>query len=155
MKILICSDIHGDLDSMERVLEAYKSENADKLLILGDLLYHGPRNDLPSTYAPKKVIELLNENKENILKLVSSAEESTDLQVHIGSENALDAMSNSSFVYRLVRRNGQVVGAVGVIGPRRMDYSRVIALLNQLSLGISGLIGSDEAGGGALSDGKK
>ena len=102
----------------------------------------------------KEMLNLL-ENKEDLASLISDGSEGRDLQVHIGSENALDAMSNSSFVYRLVRRNGQVVGAVGVIGPRRMDYSRVIALLNQLSLGISGLIGSDEAGGGALPDGKK
>ena len=54
MKLLICSDIHGDLDSIQKVLDAYKNENADRILILGDLLYHGPRNDLPSTYAPKK-----------------------------------------------------------------------------------------------------
>ena len=93
------------------------------------------------------------ENKEDLVSLISAgAEEATegDLQVHIGSENALDAMSNSSFVYRVVRQNGKVVGAVGVIGPRRMDYSRVIAILNQLSLGISGLIGTaDESGDGS------
>jgi heat-inducible transcriptional repressor len=92
--------------------------------------------------------EMLNllENKEDLVSLISAGaeeENERDLQVHIGSENALDAMSNSSFVYRVLRQNGKVVGAVGVIGPRRMDYSRVIALLNQLSLGISGLIGAD------------
>ena len=67
MKLLIASDIHGDLDSMEKVLAAYKKEGAEKILLLGDLLYHGPRNDLPATYAPKAVIELLNANKNNIL----------------------------------------------------------------------------------------
>ena len=81
MKLLICSDIHGDLDSMKKVLEAYKSENADKLLILGDLLYHGPRNDLPTTYAPKKVIELLNENKENILTVKGNCDTEVDQMV--------------------------------------------------------------------------
>ena len=69
MRLFICSDIHGDLDSMENALRLAKEEKADKILILGDLLYHGPRNDLPKTYAPKKVIELLNANKKMILSV--------------------------------------------------------------------------------------
>ena len=81
MKLLICSDIHGDLDSMEKVLDAYKNENADKILILGDLLYHGPRNDLPSTYAPKKVIELLNANRENIFTVRGNCDTEVDQMV--------------------------------------------------------------------------
>ncbi len=81
MKLLICSDIHGDLDSMEKVLEAYSEEAADKILILGDLLYHGPRNDLPKTYAPKKVIELLNANKENIITVRGNCDTEVDQMV--------------------------------------------------------------------------
>lgn len=81
MKLLICSDIHGDLDSMQKVLAAYKDENADKIIILGDLLYHGPRNDLPPTYAPKKVIELLNENKENIFTVRGNCDTEVDQMV--------------------------------------------------------------------------
>lgn len=81
MKLLICSDIHGDLDSMEKVLQAYEEEKADKILILGDLLYHGPRNDLPKTYAPKKVIELLNANKENIFTVRGNCDTEVDQMV--------------------------------------------------------------------------
>lgn len=81
MKILIASDIHGDLDSLEKVLSAYKSESADKLLLLGDLLYHGPRNDLPPTYAPKAVIELLNANRENILTVRGNCDTEVDQMV--------------------------------------------------------------------------
>ena len=81
MKILIASDIHGDLDSMKKVLSAYESESAEKLLLLGDLLYHGPRNDLPSTYAPKAVIELLNENKNNILTVRGNCDTEVDQMV--------------------------------------------------------------------------
>ena len=55
MRLFICSDIHGDLDSMENALRLASEEKADKILILGDLLYHGPRNDLPATYAPKRL----------------------------------------------------------------------------------------------------
>ena len=81
MKLLIYSDIHGDLDSMEKVLKAYNEEKADKILILGDLLYHGPRNDLPSTYAPKKVIELLNNNKEQLFTVRGNCDTEVDQMV--------------------------------------------------------------------------
>ena len=67
MKLLIASDIHGDLESCQLVFKAFKDEGCDRLLFLGDLLYHGPRNDLPKTYAPKAVIELLNANRDVIL----------------------------------------------------------------------------------------
>jgi len=90
----------------------------------------------------KEMLDLF-EQKDNLLRLVSSGEESKDLQVHIGSENAIGAMSNSSFIYRTVRRGGKVVGAVGVIGPCRMDYARVIGILNHLSDGISDVIDAD------------
>ena len=81
MKLLIASDIHGDLDSMEKVLAAYKKEGAEKILLLGDLLYHGPRNDLPATYAPKAVIELLNANKNNILTARGNCDTEVDQMV--------------------------------------------------------------------------
>ena len=64
---MIASDIHGSAYYCEKMLEAFSREKADKLLLLGDILYHGPRNDLPRDYAPKKVIEMLNAVKENIL----------------------------------------------------------------------------------------
>lgn len=81
MKLLIASDIHGDLESMKLVLGAFKSEGADKLLLLGDLLYHGPRNDLPQTYNPKAVIALLNENKDNILAVRGNCDTEVDQMV--------------------------------------------------------------------------
>ena len=81
MKLLIASDIHGDLGSLERVLEAFKNEGCDRLLFLGDLLYHGPRNDLPETYAPKKVIELLNANKEYIMTVKGNCDGEVDQMV--------------------------------------------------------------------------
>lgn len=65
IKWLIASDIHGSALYCEQLLEQFKKEGADRILLLGDILYHGPRNDLPDGYAPKKVIELLNNfNKE-------------------------------------------------------------------------------------------
>ena len=81
MKLLIASDIHGDFDSAKRVFKAYESEGADKLVLLGDLLYHGPRNDLPKTYAPKEVIKLLNENREKILAVRGNCDTEVDQMV--------------------------------------------------------------------------
>lgn len=60
MKLMIASDLHGSAYYTRVLLNAMVRENPDKLLLLGDLLYHGPRNDLPRDYAPKKVIEMLN-----------------------------------------------------------------------------------------------
>ena len=67
MKLLIASDIHGDIECAKKVFGQFKAEGCDKILLLGDLLYHGPRNDLPKNYSPKEVLELLNQNKEYIL----------------------------------------------------------------------------------------
>lgn len=67
MKWMIASDIHGSAYYGNELLMAYKREKADRLLLLGDILYHGPRNDLPKEYAPKKIIALLNEHKQDIL----------------------------------------------------------------------------------------
>ena len=81
MKLLICSDIHGDLDSCERMLAAFEREGADKIVLLGDILYHGPRNDLPATYAPKKVIELLNLMKSKIIAVRGNCDAEVDQMV--------------------------------------------------------------------------
>ena len=60
MKLLIASDLHGSEYFLKKLVEAFEKEKADKILFLGDILYHGPRNDLPKDYNPKKVIEILN-----------------------------------------------------------------------------------------------
>ena len=72
MKLMIASDIHGSAAYCKKLLQAYKTESPDRLLLLGDLLYHGPRNDLPNGYAPKEVIELLN-GISDILRRISIA----------------------------------------------------------------------------------
>ena len=68
MKWMIASDIHGSELYLRKLLDAYNREKADRMLLLGDLLYHGPRNDLPEGYQPKKVIELLNSMKGVIVR---------------------------------------------------------------------------------------
>ena len=78
MKILICSDIHGDLESAEKIVCAFKKSGAERLVILGDILYHGPRNDLPKTYNPKAVIPLLNSVSDSILAVRGNCDADVD-----------------------------------------------------------------------------
>ena len=66
MKWMIASDIHGSAFYCEQMLSAFLREGADRILLLGDLLYHGPRNDLPQGYAPKEVIAQLSQLKERV-----------------------------------------------------------------------------------------
>ena len=81
MKWMIASDIHGSAYYCRKLLEAYTEEGADRLLLLGDILYHGPRNDLPRDYAPKEVIALLNERKNDIYCVRGNCDTEVDQMV--------------------------------------------------------------------------
>lgn len=81
MKWMIASDIHGSAYYCSQLLKAFQREEADRLLILGDVLYHGPRNDLPRDYAPKKVLAMLNEQKENIFCVRGNCDTEVDQMV--------------------------------------------------------------------------
>lgn len=81
MKLMFASDIHGSYKYANLMKKCYINEKADKLILLGDLLYHGPRNELPEEYAPKKVIELLNEMKAEILCVKGNCDSEVDQMV--------------------------------------------------------------------------
>ena len=81
MKLMIASDIHGSAPCCRKMLEAYVREKADRLLLLGDILYHGPRNDLPEGYAPKEVIAMLNPVKKNLLCVRGNCDTEVDQMV--------------------------------------------------------------------------
>lgn len=81
MRFLIASDIHGSAYYCREVLKAYEKEQADRLLLLGDLLYHGPRNDLPRDYAPKEVIAMLNSVSDRILCVQGNCDACVDQMV--------------------------------------------------------------------------
>ena len=81
MRLMIASDIHGSAVFCRRMFERYDEEMADRLILLGDLLYHGPRNDLPEGYAPKEVIELLNGRAEELLCVRGNCEAEVDQMV--------------------------------------------------------------------------
>ena len=81
MKWMIASDLHGSAVYCRRMLEAFEREGADRLLLLGDLLYHGPRNDLPEGYAPKEVMPLLNGMKPKLLCVRGNCDAEVDQMV--------------------------------------------------------------------------
>ncbi|MBQ6154143.1 MAG: phosphodiesterase [Ruminococcus sp.] len=81
MKYLIASDIHGSEVYCSKLIEAYRRESADRLILLGDILYHGPRNDLPEGYDPKGVFALLNAYKNEILCVRGNCDTEVDQMV--------------------------------------------------------------------------
>jgi putative phosphoesterase len=81
MKLMIASDLHGSYKYAKQMKERYEIEKPEKLILLGDLLYHGPRNDLPEEYAPKSVIAMLNEMKEELLCVRGNCEAEVDQMV--------------------------------------------------------------------------
>ena len=81
MKYFVASDIHGDSYWAKRVIDAFTESKAEKLVLLGDILYHGPRNDLPAHYEPKKVIELFNAIADKIIAVRGNCDTEVDQMV--------------------------------------------------------------------------
>ena len=81
MKLLIASDIHGSARYCRDLLAAWDREQPDRVLLLGDLLYHGPRNDLPERYAPKEVLAMLNARKQDLLCVRGNCDTEVDQMV--------------------------------------------------------------------------
>jgi phosphoesterase, MJ0936 family len=81
MKLLVASDIHGSIKYAKKLIEIFERENADQMLLLGDILYHGPRNDLPEEYNPKEAFELLGEYKEKIWAVRGNCDAEVDEMV--------------------------------------------------------------------------
>ncbi len=81
MKYIVASDIHGSAYWCEQLLAAMQAEEADKLILLGDILYHGPRNDFPDDYSPKKVFAMLNAVKEKLLCVRGNCDSEVDQMV--------------------------------------------------------------------------
>ncbi len=81
MKLMLASDIHGSAYYADKMRTAYCKEKADRLILLGDLLYHGPRNELPRDYAPKEVINILNSLKNEIICVCGNCDSEVDQMV--------------------------------------------------------------------------
>ena len=102
MKLLFASDLHGDLNAVRMLLAAFEKEGADRLVLLGDLLYHGPRNDLPCAYDPKGVIALLNEKRNSILAVRGNCDTEVDqmvLDFPILADYAVLCLPNGALAY--------------------------------------------------------
>lgn len=81
MKLFFISDIHGSLSNLNKALECFEIEKADKLIILGDVLYHGPRNPLPDEYNPAEVANKLNEYKGKIVAVRGNCDSEVDQMI--------------------------------------------------------------------------
>ena len=81
MKLMFASDLHGSRTACEAVLAQYEKSGASRLVLLGDLLYHGPRNDLPEAYDPKAVTRLLNDAKDELLCVRGNCDSEVDQMV--------------------------------------------------------------------------
>jgi heat-inducible transcriptional repressor len=114
----------------------------------GDLRVEGVNRllGIPDYSDMDEIRGLINlfEQKDDLLSVISQPEPSDDIRVLIGHENAVDGMDNSALVYRTIRSGDRVLGAIGVIGPRRMDYSKVISIIDNLALGIDHLLSGSE-----------
>ena len=100
MKYMFASDIHGSAYYCRKMLEAFEAEGASRLFLLGDLLYHGPRNDLPKEYAPKQVIAMLNEKKQYLTNVRGNCDAEVDqmvLQFPILADYALLVLDGKTF----------------------------------------------------------
>ena len=81
MKLMIASDLHGSAYDVKKLMDRYREESPHRLLLLGDLLYHGPRNDLPQGYAPKEVIAQLSGVKDKVFCVRGNCEAEVDQMV--------------------------------------------------------------------------
>ncbi len=102
MKIMIASDLHGSAVAAKALLAAYQKEGAERLVLLGDILYHGPRNDLPQGYAPKEVIVMLNAMKEQIFAVRGNCDAEVDqmvLEFPITADYAVLPLGEDTLVY--------------------------------------------------------
>ena len=123
---------------VKTIHEALSAEGGGELMVEGvnRLLSYPEYSDTD------KLQDMLSmfEKKDDLLDIISDESESDasdEVRVFIGSENVVKTMDNSTLIFKPIMQDGKTVGAIGIIGPTRMDYSRVIAMINRLTDGIS------------------
>ena len=101
MKYLIASDLHGSWDWTEKLLAKFESEKADKLILLGDLYYHGPRNPLPKDYNPMEVSKILNSLKDKILCVKGNCDAEVDQMISefVINDHVNMELNNKKFMF--------------------------------------------------------
>ena len=117
MKWLFASDIHGSAFHCSKLMEAFDRECADKLILLGDLLYHGPRNPLPDGYAPMEVAQMLNDRKSKILCVRGNCDAEVD-QMVLEFPIMAPHMLLSAFGYDMLATHGHLIedGSIPLAG---------------------------------------
>ena len=118
MKYVIASDIHGSAYYCSLLKERYLAEGAQKLVLLGDLLYHGARNPLPRDYSTLKTAEILNSMKEHILCVRGNCDSDVDtlvLEFPIIADYALLPVGDRTLVLRHGHKNYGVLGEKDVL----------------------------------------
>jgi heat-inducible transcriptional repressor len=119
------------------IYEALKGDTRSDLRIEGvDRFLEYP--EFSSVDKLRSMLEMLS-NKQELLEIVEGAQ-GDEVNVYIGSENAADQSGDSTLIFKTITVDGKPIGAIGVIGPCRMDYSKVISTVEQLSRGIAGMI---------------
>lgn len=109
MKLMIASDIHGCAPACKKLLDTFTASGAERLILLGDLLYHGPRNDLPEGYAPKAVISMLSEYADRLFCVRGNCDTEVDQMVlpfPIMAETALLFVDGKTWFACHGHRNG-------------------------------------------------
>ncbi|MCQ2241638.1 phosphodiesterase [Treponema sp.] len=127
MKYLICSDIHGSESACKKIVEQFHRLNCDKILLLGDVLYHGPRNPLPEGHNPKGVIELLNPLADKIIACRGNCDAEVDQMVLKFSvladynqiyDDGVQIFCTHGHVYAPVRGDGNIPAGCETAGKR-------------------------------------
>lgn len=158
MKYLFASDIHGSAFYCRKLLDAYQRSGANRLILLGDILYHGPRNDLPKEYAPKEVIGLLNPLKDEILCVRGNCEAEVDQMVlafpcladyALFFLNGIDFFATHGHVYNTLEEGSHLPplknGDVLIHGHTHLPVAEIYELPSEKT---EGPAGSDAVSGG-------
>ena len=115
MKLMIASDLHGSAYYTHQLLDAWDREGAPRLFLLGDILYHGPRNDLPEGYAPKEVLAMLNKRRDRIFCVRGNCDGEVDqmvLDFPIMADYAVLTEGERGFETWIHERDGRIVDHV-------------------------------------------
>lgn len=119
MKYLLVSDIHGDYNELEFIINKFNELKCEKIICLGDFLYHGPRNDLPKGYNPKKCIELLNKYKDKIIAINGNCDAEVDQMV-------LDFKLNKELNLQLFNKNFYLVHGHHLDKIKNIDKNTIV-----------------------------
>ena len=105
MKLLIASDIHGSAYWCSKLMDAYQNEKADRMILLGDILYHGPRNALPKEYDPQRVCDLLNQISDRILCVRGNCDADVDQWlIHFPMVMCMEKISEKTKAFHRFKR---------------------------------------------------